>query len=50
MTRFKTSEEFEMFKDTSMFCLCGRLMTGLHMMGCRRLTKEEIKIREREKQ
>ena len=39
MTRFKTKEEFDSFCDKSMVCVCGRLMTGLHMRGCRKLIK-----------
>lgn len=49
MTRFKTIEELEKYKNESMFCLCKRLMTGLHMQNCRKLWKEEIKVRERMK-
>ena len=43
--RFKDLEELEHFKDTSMFCVCGKLMTGLHMQGCRKLAKIEQKLR-----
>ena len=45
MTRFKTLEEFEKFKDEENICLCGHLMTGLHITYCKRLRKEELKIR-----
>lgn len=38
MTRFKTKEEFQRFLDNSMFCLCGRLLTGLHEMGCKKIS------------
>ena len=38
---FKTKEEFKKFCDTSMFCICGKLMTGFHMSGCARLRKIE---------
>ena len=27
-----------------MICVCGRLMTGLHMRGCRRLNKIRVKL------
>ena len=40
MTRFKTKEEFQAFLDTSTFCICGRLCTGLHEMNCPRIRKE----------
>lgn len=49
MTRFKTLKEFDEFCDNSMFCICNRLMTGLHMQSCRKLTNERIKVIEREK-
>lgn len=39
MSRFKNLEEFNKFCDESMWCVCGRLMTGLHMQGCRQLAK-----------
>ena len=44
MTRFKTLEELEEFKDTSMVCVCGRLMTGFHILGCGKLAKIERKL------
>ncbi len=50
MTRFKTLKEFNDFKDNAMFCLCGRLMTGLHMQGCNKLKKEEVKVIKRTSQ
>ena len=42
--KFKSLEEFNKFCDESMFCVCGRLMTGLHMSGCRRLWGIRIKL------
>jgi len=42
--KFKTREELEKFKDESMFCVCGRLMTGLHMSGCAKLRKAELQF------
>ena len=42
---FKNIEEFNKFCDESMFCVCGRLMTGLHMSGCRKLRKIEIELK-----
>jgi hypothetical protein len=45
MTKFKTMEEFENFKDTAMFCVCGKLLTGFHMGNCRKLQKIERQIR-----
>jgi hypothetical protein len=47
--KFETLEELEHFKDTAMLCVCGRLMTGLHMQGCLKLKKLEAKIKEAEK-
>jgi len=44
----KTLTELEEFKDTSMWCVCGKLMTGLHMMHCTKLRKLEQKIRAKE--
>lgn len=44
MTRFKTKEEFETFCDTSMKCLCGRLMTGLHMNSCYKVKQQRAKL------
>jgi len=49
MTKFKTLAELEQFKDTSMKCVCGRLMTGLHMMNCYKLKQLEKKLKEAEK-
>lgn len=44
-TRRKVADEFS--DRQSMFCLCGRLATGLHENGCRRfndaITKEAVK-------
>ena len=45
-----TIKEFQKFCDESMFCVCGRLMTGLHMNGCAKLRKLENKIKEKEQQ
>lgn len=47
MTKFKTMKEFENFKNNAIVCLCNRLMTGLHMLNCNKLKKEEQKIRDR---
>ena len=46
MISFKTIEDLEKFKDTSIICVCGRLMTGLHMQGCSKLRKIEQELRE----
>ena len=43
---FKTTEEFEKFCDESWICVCGRLMTGLHMSSCRKLHKIRSKLME----
>jgi hypothetical protein len=42
--KFKNIDEFNKFCDESMFCVCGNLMTGLHMSGCRRLNKIKIQL------
>jgi len=42
--KFKNIEEFNKFCDTSMFCVCGNLMTGLHMSDCRRLNKIRVQL------
>lgn len=47
MKKFKDMKEFEHFCDTSMWCVCGRLMTGLHMQGCRRLAKIRVSLMEK---
>ncbi len=44
MIAFKNIKEFNKFCDESMFCVCGNLMTGLHMSGCRKLAKIRIKL------
>jgi hypothetical protein len=44
---FETMEDFEEYCDTSMFCVCGQLMTGLHMSGCRKLRKERERLEEK---
>lgn len=49
MTRFKTIKELEEFEDNSMFCLCGTLMTGLHMQGCSKLHKARRKLQDVQK-
>lgn len=41
MTRFKTETEWREFCDTSMNCLCGKLMTGFHMRTCSRVRKQD---------
>jgi len=48
LTKFKTLGELEKFKDTSMWCLCGRLMTGLHMQNCNKLRKKETELKKKE--
>lgn len=45
---FKNREEFEKFCDKSMFCVCGRLMTGLHMENCSKLRKIEMRFKKQE--
>lgn len=47
MTRFKTREELEDFENNSAVCVCGRLMTGLHISYCNKWTKEKKKALER---
>lgn len=42
--KFKDINEFNKFCDTSMFCVCGNLMTGLHMSVCQRLNKIRVKL------
>lgn len=42
--KFKNIEEFNKFCDTSMICVCGRLMTGLHMSSCRKLANIRIQL------
>ena len=42
--KFKDMVEFNKFCDESMWCVCGKLMTGLHMSGCRKLAKEKMRI------
>uniref|UniRef100_A0A6M3IRK3 Uncharacterized protein n=1 Tax=viral metagenome TaxID=1070528 RepID=A0A6M3IRK3_9ZZZZ len=49
MRTFSSLEEFNKFCDESMFCVCGNLMTGLHMSGCRRLAKMRVKLIEKDK-
>jgi len=46
--KFKNMAEFNKFCDESMWCVCGRLMTGLHMSGCRKLREMRIRIEKRE--
>jgi hypothetical protein len=41
---FKNIKAFNKFCDKSMICVCGNLMTGLHMSGCRRLNKIRAKL------
>jgi len=48
--KFKTIKELEIYKDTAPFCLCGRLMTGLHMQNCNKLRKEEARLLEKIKE
>lgn len=49
-TRFNNLKEFEDFCDNSVFCCCGKLMTGLHMGGCRKLAKirSQLKVKKLE--
>ncbi|KKN67137.1 hypothetical protein LCGC14_0464840 [marine sediment metagenome] len=47
MVLFKTIEDFDKFCDESMFCVCKRLMTGLHMQGCNKLAKTRFTLEER---
>ena len=49
MMKFTNLEEFNKFCDESMFCICGELMTGLHMSGCQRLRRIRNKLVEQEK-
>lgn len=44
MTKFNTKEEFEEFLDTSMICLCGGFLTGLHEMQCKKIQKLKVKF------
>ena len=44
LKKFKDISEFNKFCDTSMFCVCGNLMTGLHMSSCRRLNKIRMQL------
>jgi hypothetical protein len=46
--QFKNLKDFNHFCDTSMICVCGRLMTGLHMSGCRKLAKIRLELMEKE--
>jgi len=43
--KFNNIEELEKFKDTSMRCICGQLMTGMHMNRCSKLKKLEQKLK-----
>ena len=40
--KFKTKEELQKFLDTSMTCVCGGLLTGLHEMTCPRVQKLKV--------
>lgn len=40
---FETEAEWRRFCDESMYCICGKLMTGLHMRICARVKKEDAK-------
>jgi hypothetical protein len=42
--KFKDMAEFNKFCNESMFCVCGNLMTGLHMRGCQRLNKIRVQL------
>lgn len=42
MSQFKNKKEFDDFCDRSMWCVCGKLMTGFHISGCRKLKKIEM--------
>lgn len=45
MTRFKSEQEWREFCDSSLKCICGRLMTGLHMRQCAKVKKQDEKFR-----
>lgn len=45
MTRFKTEQEWRDFCDSSMICVCGKLMTGLHMRYCSKVRKQDERFR-----
>ena len=47
---FKDMEEFNKFCDESMICVCGRLMTGLHMSGCKKLAKMRLALQKHEQE
>lgn len=47
MTRFKTKEEFQKFLDNENFCLCGKLLTGLHESNCVKIRKEWDRLNKR---
>lgn len=49
MTRFKTEKAFEDFCDTSMWCICGKLMTGLHMISCQRVRAQRERLKKKVK-
>jgi len=42
-TVFKDKEELDKFCNESMFCVCGSLMTGLHMGNCQKLRRIKAK-------
>lgn len=48
--KFSTLKELDDFCDTSIVCVCGRLMSGLHMMGCNKLQKIRNKLNEDKKE
>ena len=45
--RFKTKEDFDKFCDTTVFCVCRRLMTGMHMQVCNKLRIARIELEKR---
>lgn len=46
---FKTIEDLNKFEDSCIFCLCGRLATGLHMNNCSKLIKERKRLEAKER-
>lgn len=47
MSNIRSQVEEELSSKQSMFCVCGRLATGLHERGCKKfkdaITKESVK-------
>lgn len=40
--KFHNKEEFQNFLEHSMWCVCGRLLTGLHEMTCPKIQKLKV--------